>query len=75
MSIDGLVLFIGVERASKAGIHIAEHDMEVAMKQGLPPLYYQDIPYIPAYAAAGDEIQFGLVLANGQVRPALHWLL
>ena len=81
VSIDGLVLFIGKERASSTRLHIATSrgysvcDIESDMKDGLPPIFYQDIPYIPVYAAAGDEIQFGLLLANGEVRATLHWVL
>ena len=38
------------------------------LQGGLPPLFYRDIPYMPVYAAEGDHIQFGFVLANGKVR-------
>ena len=74
VSINRLLLFVGEERARTEGIHRAVHDIESEMDQGLPPMYYRDIPYMPVYAAAGDEIQFGLVLANGQVGAAHHWV-
>ena len=42
-------------------------DIQRKMGKGPPPLFYHHIPYMPVYAAAGDEIQFGFVLADGQV--------
>ena len=52
------------------GIPKAVHDIESEMDQGLPPLFYGKLPYMPVYAAAGDKIQFGLVLATGEVGAA-----
>ena len=65
-------MFIGEEKVGNVGIHKALGDIRSKLGQGLPPLFYQDIPYMPVYAAAGDEIQFGFVLANGEVGAALH---
>lgn len=70
--IDRLLLFIGEEKASGVTIRKALLDIRTKMSEGLPPLFYQGIPYMPVYAAAGDEIQFGFVLADGEVRAALH---
>ena len=60
------------------GRHEAVHDIELELAYGLPTFAYQEIPYIPVYAAAGDELQFGLVLRsqdgqpiNDKVGPAL----
>ena len=44
------------------GRHEAVHDIDSELGHGLPAFPYQEIPHIPVYAAAGDEIQFGLVL-------------
>ena len=57
-------MFLGEERPSAVGRHGAVHDIESELAHGLPTFPYQEIPYIPVYAAAGDpdEIQFGLVL-------------
>ena len=59
---------IGEEKAARVGSLAAEQDIMVKLQKGLPPLFYQDIPYMPVHAAAGDEIQFGFVLADGTVR-------
>ena len=70
MTIDRLLMFVGEEKAGKVGIHKALYDIK--SKIGcLPPLFYQEIPYMPVYTAAGDAIQFGLLLANGEVGAAL----
>lgn len=68
MSIQRLLLFVGEEKEAGVGRLAAEQDLVVKLQNGLPPLFYQDIPYMPVYAAAGDEIRFGFVLANGTVR-------
>ena len=51
------------------GRHEAVHDIESELGHGLPTFPYQEIPYIPGYAAAGDEIQFGLVLRGQDGQP------
>lgn len=61
------MLFIGEEQSGNVGRHAALQDITVRLQKGLPRLFYHDIPYIPIYLAAGDEIQFGFVLANGKV--------
>ena len=68
MSIQRLLLFVGEEKAARVGRLAALPDLVAKLKSGLPPLFYQDIPYMPVYAAAGDEIQFGFLRANGTVR-------
>ena len=64
-------MFVGEEKAGSVGRHRALYDIKSKMG-ALSPLFYQDIPYMPVYAAAGDEIQFGFMLANGEVGAALH---
>ena len=56
------------------GMSKSVQDLQTKMEGGLSPLFYGHIPYIPVYAAAGDEVQFGTVQANGTVR-SLHLLL
>ena len=67
-------MFVGAETAGSVGRHRALHDIKSKMG-ALSPLFYQDIPYMPVYAAAGHEIQFGFLLANGEVGAALHRVL
>ena len=62
-------MFLGEERPSAVGRHEAVHDIESELAHGLPTFPYQEIPYIPVYAAAGDEIQFGLVLRGQDGQP------
>ena len=71
MSIQRLLLFVGGEKAARVGRFAAQQDLVAKLKNGLPPLFYQDIPYMPLYAAAGDEIQFGFLMNNGTVRYVL----
>jgi hypothetical protein len=66
-----LLLFIGEEKQQTVGRSASIRDIQRKMQNGLSPLIYGSIPYMPIYAAAEDEIQFGFVQANGQVRP-LH---
>ena len=68
MRISRLLLFIGEEKAASVGRQEALYDIMRKMQQGLPHLFYQDIPYMPVYVAAEDNIQFGFVLASGEVR-------
>ena len=65
-------MFAGEEKVGKVGIRKALCDIRSKLGQGLPPLFYQEIPFMPVYAAAGDKIQFGLVLANGEVGAPLY---
>ena len=67
-------MFVGEEKAGSVGRQRALHDI-MSKIGALSPLFYQDIPYMPVYAAAGDEIQFGFMLANGEVRAAFHRVL
>ena len=64
VSVNGLLMFLGGERPSAVRRHAAIHDIKSELAQGLPISAYQEIPYVPIYAAAGDEIQFGLVLRH-----------
>jgi hypothetical protein len=66
-----LLLFVGEEKQQVVGTSAAVQDIQRKMRNGLSPLFYGNIPYMPVYAAAEDQIQFGFVQANGQVRP-LH---
>ena len=68
MIIQRLLLFIGEEKKAGVGRDLAQRDIMMKLQGGLPPLFYRDIPYMPVYAAEGDHIQFGFVLANGKVR-------
>lgn len=45
----------------------AVRDIVRKFKGGLPQLYYQTVPYIPIYCAAGTVVKFGMVMATGRV--------
>ena len=68
MIVQRLLLFIGKEEKAGVGRALAQRDIMMKLQGGLPPIFYRDIPYMPVYAAAGDHIQFGFVLADGKVR-------
>ena len=62
-----LLLFVGEEKAPKAGLDAAYADIRKKFKEGLSPLYYQNISFIPFMIAAGDQLRFGILHHNGQV--------
>ena len=71
MVVQRLLLFVGEEKKAGVGRDLAQKDIMDKLQGGLPPLFYRYIPYMPVYAAEGDHIQFGFVLAKGKVR-VLH---
>ena len=62
-----LLLFVGEEKAPKAGLGAAYADIRKKFKEGLSPLYYQNITFIPFMIAAGDQLQFGILHYDGKV--------
>ena len=62
-----LLLFVGEEKAPKAGLGAAFADIRKKFKEGLSPLYYQNITFIPFMIAAGDQLQFGILHHDGKV--------
>lgn len=64
----GLSLVFGEDKAYKdRGLEQAWADLKLKLKSGFPALFYGHIPYLPVYAAAGVQIQFGRLLPNGVV--------
>ena len=49
------------------GLEQAWEDLQAKLASGYPALFYEEIPYLLVYAAAGVQIQFGRLLPLGQV--------
>ena len=62
-----LLLFVGEEKTAKAGLDAAYADVKEKFKDGLSPMYYQGISFIPFVIAAGNEMQFGVLHRHGEV--------
>lgn len=60
-------LMIGVEREAD-GLYQAMHDIQNYAWGGLPVVRYGGVHGIPAYAAAGTELQVLFIQRDGQVR-------
>lgn len=60
-------LMIGVEREAD-GLYQAMYDIQKYARGGLPVVRYGGVHGIPAYAAAGTELQFLFIKRDGQVR-------
>ncbi|KAL0050155.1 hypothetical protein WJX82_005297 [Trebouxia sp. C0006] len=72
----GLSLVFGEDKAYKdRGLEQAWGDLKLKLKSGFPALFYGHIPYLPVYAAAGVQIQFGRLLPNGVVEQGGRVLL
>ncbi len=62
-----LLLFVGEEKAPKAGLGAAYDDIRKKFREGLSPLYYQNITFIPFMIAAGEQLRFGILHHDGKV--------
>ena len=62
-----LLLFVGEEKAPQAGLGAACDDIKNKFGEGLSPLYYQSITFIPFMTAAGELVQFGMLHRSGKV--------
>ena len=62
-----LLLFVGEEKTAKAGLDAAYADVKEKFEDGLSPMYYQGISFIPFMIAAGNEIRFGMLHRHGEV--------
>ena len=62
-----LLLFVGEEKTAKAGLAAAYADVKEKFEDGLSPMYYQGISFIPFMIAAGNEMRFGMLHRHGEV--------
>lgn len=64
----GLSLLFGQDKVSpNQGLEQSWKELETELASGYPALFYGKIPYLPVYAAAGVQIQFGCLMPCGQV--------
>ena len=62
-----LLLFVGEEKTAEAGLEAAYADIEAKFEDGLSPVYYQHITFIPFMIAAGNKMRFGMLHRSGKV--------
>ena len=62
----GLLMFYGEEKRENMEDQ-ALNDAIRKFRQGLSPLFYGGIPYLPFYTATGNLVRFHLLLATGLV--------
>ena len=62
-----LLLFVGEEKTAEAGLEAAYADIEAKFEDGLSPIYYQHITFIPFMIAAGNKMRFGMLHRSGEV--------
>lgn len=65
-----LVLFIGVAKTASAGLQAALADIKASFEDGLSPMYYQHISFLPFIIAAGSQMRFGMIHRCDKVMPS-----
>ena len=62
-----LLLFVGEEKTAEAGLNAALADIRAKFGDGLSPIFYQEITFIPYIIAAGNRLRFGMLHSSGEV--------
>lgn len=74
--VNRLLLAVGEEKKADEELGSARADLETKCKGGFPELFYQEIPFLPAYIAAGNSFQWAYIdVRSGQVSWVLSFSL